>query len=232
MYFLVAACKNTAKINDDFHTLWYNISTISSSDEQYVAKFTIPNNWQLICDSTVVGSDGIALDVKLVNSIYRTSSVFCEVINEGGVYDGEVLVSLYDADNLLIDTDSVIFTFSKPVKNNPSFATPLVSGAIITALVFAIVISLLIIRRRSDNNLIDDSETNQAMSGPPISGPPITTSTLDSKNHIINPTTVPEETFESSAGYPPVPLEGLPQGWTLEQWQYYGQQYLDMNNRE
>jgi len=224
--------KNTAKINDDFHTLWYNISTISSSDEQYVAKFTIPNNWQLICDSTVVGSDGIALDVKLVNSIYRTSSVFCEVINEGGVYDGEVLVSLYDADNLLIDTDSVIFTFSKPVKNNPSFATPLVSGAIITALVFAIVISLLIIRRRSDNNLIDDSETNQAMSGPPISGPPITTSTLDSQNHIINPTTVPEETFESSAGYPPVPLEGLPQGWTLEQWQYYGQQYLDMNNRE
>ena len=31
---------------------------------------------------------------------------------------------------------------------------------------------------------------------------------------------------------PPLPDTGLPPGWTLEQWQYYGQQYLDMNNRE
>ena len=26
---------------------------------------------------------------------------------------------------------------------------------------------------------------------------------------------------------PPMPVEGLPQGWTEEQWQYYGQQWLD-----
>ena len=26
---------------------------------------------------------------------------------------------------------------------------------------------------------------------------------------------------------PPLPLTGLPAGWTMEQWQYYGQQYLD-----
>ena len=28
-------------------------------------------------------------------------------------------------------------------------------------------------------------------------------------------------------GFPPVPVEGLPEGWTLEQWNYYGQQWLD-----
>lgn len=28
-------------------------------------------------------------------------------------------------------------------------------------------------------------------------------------------------------GFPPVPIEGLPEGWTLEQWNYYGQQWLD-----
>ena len=39
-------------------------------------------------------------------------------------------------------------------------------------------------------------------------------------------------TDQSPTGYPPVPQEGLPQGWTLEQWQYYGQQYLDMNRRQ
>ncbi len=26
---------------------------------------------------------------------------------------------------------------------------------------------------------------------------------------------------------PPLPPSGLPAGWTMEQWQYYGQQYLD-----
>ena len=28
---------------------------------------------------------------------------------------------------------------------------------------------------------------------------------------------------------PPIPEEGLPAGWTEEQWLHYGQQYLEMN---
>ncbi|MEC9161404.1 MAG: hypothetical protein VX919_01270, partial [Candidatus Thermoplasmatota archaeon] len=30
---------------------------------------------------------------------------------------------------------------------------------------------------------------------------------------------------------PPVPAEGLPEGWTMEQWQHYGQQWLVKNGR-
>ena len=26
---------------------------------------------------------------------------------------------------------------------------------------------------------------------------------------------------------PPLPAEGLPNGWTMEQWNYYGQQWLE-----
>ena len=34
------------------------------------------------------------------------------------------------------------------------------------------------------------------------------------------------------AAGPPLPPGGLPAGWTMEQWNYYGQQYLDrMNNQ-
>jgi len=33
------------------------------------------------------------------------------------------------------------------------------------------------------------------------------------------------------AGVPPVPAEGLPEGWTMEQWQHYGQQWLVQNGR-
>ena len=53
----------------DFRSLWLNISTISSLDERYAAKFTTPKNGRLICDSTVVGEDGLALDDRIINSI-------------------------------------------------------------------------------------------------------------------------------------------------------------------
>ena len=32
--------------------------------------------------------------------------------------------------------------------------------------------------------------------------------------------------------YPPIPLEGIPVGWTMEQWHHYGQGHLDKLNRE
>ena len=31
---------------------------------------------------------------------------------------------------------------------------------------------------------------------------------------------------------PPLPPGGLPAGWTMEQWMYYGQQYLDQLNQQ
>ena len=35
----------------------------------------------------------------------------------------------------------------------------------------------------------------------------------------------PETTQEDDV--PPVPEDGLPEGWTMEQWQYYGKQWLE-----
>jgi len=42
--------------------------------------------------------------------------------------------------------------------------------------------------------------------------------------------TAPEEAVQapSDAG-PPLPPQGLPEGWTMEQWQHYGQQWLEQN---
>ena len=61
--------------------------------------------------------------------------------------------------------------------------------------------------------------------GPPVSSmttekevPTITLGTMAS-----NPLGVQDE----RAVGPPVPEGGLPAGWSEEQWQYYGQQYLD-----
>jgi len=37
---------------------------------------------------------------------------------------------------------------------------------------------------------------------------------------------VPEHSPPQQSG-PPLPASGLPDGWTMEQWQWYGQQWLD-----
>ena len=39
--------------------------------------------------------------------------------------------------------------------------------------------------------------------------------------------TVPAAQSAALATGPPLPEDGLPPGWTVEQWMYYGQQYLD-----
>ena len=37
-----------------------------------------------------------------------------------------------------------------------------------------------------------------------------------------------EQPTQTNQG-PPLPASGLPQGWTMEQWAYYGEQYLAAN---
>jgi hypothetical protein len=41
----------------------------------------------------------------------------------------------------------------------------------------------------------------------------------------------PSEAVQESAE-PPVPEGGLPEGWTMEQWQYYGKQWLESQKEE
>ena len=44
----------------------------------------------------------------------------------------------------------------------------------------------------------------------------------------------PEEGPESElpSGVPPIPDDGLPEGWTVDQWIHYGQRWLDQQNRD
>ncbi|MFL2967426.1 MAG: hypothetical protein ACJZ5D_07095, partial [Candidatus Thalassarchaeaceae archaeon] len=44
-----------------------------------------------------------------------------------------------------------------------------------------------------------------------------------------NPTEREPEPAQEDA-VPPVPEGGLPEGWTMEQWQYYGKQWLESQN--
>ena len=217
----------------DFESLLVNISTFSSSDEQYIAKFSTPENWQLICDSTVVETSGFIIEEKLTNSLVRESSTYCEIINLGSTYEGEISVSLYDNNEDLIGSDRVEIAFVKPIEESVNFSPTIVAGGVILFLLVAISIIFLVIRNRNNiNGQEGEDNGEQIIRGPPISGPPISHVAQEKSPHVMGNQTEPSEVEQTSNAYPPVPQEGLPQGWTLEQWQYYGQQYLDMNRRQ
>jgi hypothetical protein len=40
------------------------------------------------------------------------------------------------------------------------------------------------------------------------------------------PVVAPEPTPSAPSGPPPVPAEGLPPGWSMDQWEHYGEQWL------
>ena len=64
----------------------------------------------------------------------------------------------------------------------------------------------------------------QPPSGPPVTsnGPPV--------SNIVESTTAHQTHSEATVlvqTSPQVPPEGLPHGWTIEQWHHYGHQYIN-----
>ncbi|MDP6906805.1 MAG: aryl-sulfate sulfotransferase [Candidatus Thalassarchaeaceae archaeon] len=52
----------------------------------------------------------------------------------------------------------------------------------------------------------------------------------DPPAQVLEPTPVQPALEVRATVSPPLPPTGLPEGWTLEQWEHYGQQYLDRTN--
>ena len=80
-----------------------------------------------------------------------------------------------------------------------------------------ILAAILFIIRKQKEEFVDEEEV---ISGPPISQPVV----VDATN--MQPIQPSPETEVQHAG-PPLPESGLPDGWSMEQWIHYGQQYLD-----
>ena len=59
-----------------------------------------------------------------------------------------------------------------------------------------------------------------------LSGPPITQSTVVETQPAVTHSEVVTETGGTPIT-PAIPDGGLPDGWSMEQWVHYGQQYLD-----
>ena len=88
------------------------------------------------------------------------------------------------------------------------------NGPTLVASILGIVIlaAILLIMRKQRTPFVEEETF--------VSGPPI------SQQTIVEPTTLVSVTEDVQSG-PPLPEDGLPAGWSMEQWTHYGQQYLD-----
>ena len=219
---------NETPVRDDIGYLWVNISTDSTLDENYLVTFSLPSGWGLICDSKVIDSNGISIDSELIGSISRQDSILCELINDGDVGQGTVGVTISDSNGIVVANSELNYEFVVSDQESAGLNIPMIGGVISISAILVIVSAVLLMRRKHEENYDDD--TNQSMSGPPISGPPISTVNQSLSSNVSQNDSNPQ--VDAMSISPPLPDTGLPPGWTLEQWQYYGQQYLDMNNRE
>ena len=106
--------------------------------------------------------------------------------------------------------------------------TEVIASSIAGILFVTLLLTLLLKKRRETEPQVYEQREeplNQTNNGLPSSkiGPPVS---IDSNSSTTHHEKLLVE-IETPPGGPKLPPEGLPPDWTSEQWQYYGQQYID-----
>ena len=83
---------------------------------------------------------------------------------------------------------------------------------------FLLCAGLVVLRRTDEENMLKDYDNTAHVNESSFENQdPLQVQPIDEQVTITNDV---QQT-------PPLPATGLPQGWTMEQWEYYGQEHLD-----
>ena len=195
-----------------------NLTSESTQTEEVSLSINHPDTWQVICNGNLfLTTDSMNVSLQYSRGEVSEKQYICSLHRLKGTLDGELIVSMETFDQTISSSSSQKITYTV-TEEEDSFmnvemnAPTMITGGI--ALIMLMLISM-IIRRKSIP--FDDEEVNE-IQGPPITnGPPV--------SQTDTPVQQPE--VESDTSSPAIPDTGLPEGWSIEQWQHYGQQYLD-----
>ena len=103
---------------------------------------------------------------------------------------------------------------------------------LLVALVLILASFLAVTRRTSSEDLLESTGSSKIWDSTslPTYESPAETPAFEQAAQPTQPVAQPsfEQPPQANQG-PPLPASGLPQGWTMEQWAYYGDQYLAAN---
>ena len=212
--------------------VWVNITSTSTQAETLTLMAGGPDDWQISCQKRLLNASGETIAMESGHLNPQTERRLCEVVNLGTAWEGVLRFTITDSAQAVNLALNVPLNFTQPDEPQ-GFA----SGAVVVGgggVAAAVLIGLLFLRRR------EREEPMVLLAGPKVTpslvtgavGEPFTAPmnslTVDAE-HLASATesTVPVAQSAALATGPPLPEDGLPPGWTVEQWMYYGQQYLD-----
>ena len=186
--------------------------------------FSYPSAWALVCDGIGALAPETAAYVSLEagHIVMVERNIGCTVVQNGGPAMGEISVTVVTDDGLELVTTSTTLTWDEPVEPEGFNGTVIAFGGGGLLLLVA-GITVVLMRRKQEHHLEED-ETVPTPTGPPVStsGPPATSTgppaTVAQAVHAEPPV--------SQHRGPALPATGLPEGWSMEQWEHYGHKWL------
>jgi hypothetical protein len=219
-------------------------------EENYIITSKVPDGWQVVCLGILMNESGYPINTPAGHIDGQEKFVSCDIHRLSGSLEGQIEITVSSQDGTLSWQDKQSIYFQSQIDDSFSVGADLMAAGGLAMLVFIALIAVLI-RKRTTEMEIDDEAVEEAVIsttiGPPISqvsGPPTSQQQPTSFSSLTDqPTNAPSgppsnESFSSQEEVQPVeqiiagpaiPESGLPVGWSEEQWQHYGQQYLDRN---
>jgi hypothetical protein len=209
-----------------------NLTSTSTVSENFTINLLMPESWQAVCSGEILDSNGIYLENAPGYLQEQFTALRCEIYPLNGIDSGEVKITVSNDDDTLMWSDSRVYTFDRNDEQSFSMTSNMIAGSI-AGILAIIIITLLILRiRRVDEELElkVEYQTNN-IPGPPVSGPPVSNFVANQTQSVIMNPIIQNPAIQSTTNTEPqIPATGLPNGWTMEQWNYYGQKYLDKLN--
>ena len=203
---------------------WINLTSESTFNEELALTILHPETWQVICNGNLFQqTESLNVSLQYIRGDVSDKQFSCTIHRLQGTLEGELIVSMTTQDGTISSSISQVIVFSETKDTegfmNMEFNAPtMITGGIA---LFMVMLIALIIRRRSVEFTEDDIlfEGPPVTNGPPITnGPPVSTETTVATD---------QTAVEHQTTSPILPETGLPAGWSMEQWNHYGQQYLD-----
>ena len=198
---------------------WLNMTSFSTQSEDIVYSISHPENWQVMCDGTLVAIDEETnVSLPYMRNTDSLTDIRCNVQRTDGAYPGEVLVRASTIDGSIEFSDARTYSFERPTQQESFFSKNLNGPTMIASILGFIVLAAILIVIRRQRFTFKEEEVFVA--GPPISQQQLVQSSVPVEEEVV----IQDPPANSG---PPLPEDGLPAGWSMEQWVHYGQQYLD-----
>lgn len=188
-----------------------HLSSSSSFAEDLSVMFRSPDGWSVVCDGFGDVTTGLDVPLDAGHIVVQERILACSVVQGDGPSQGHLDVELYAAEPLPYAQANVVVAWNLPEPENGGVsATVLYGGASGVGVVLLIVAMNFMARRRADPGQVVADESKA-------------TSTAV---HPSSPSPAPPASIVTPTQAIPLPAEGLPPGWSMEQWEHYGHQWM------